>query len=156
MKSDHSMFQPPFFKDGRPSREERQGFQTDEENRPVGCNQTLLILMSRSLGKYKCACARARVRVHSPPKLMCKPHNKQSTEDNVLIPLYISLLLLDENPWPAFRTGCQAREFKNRNPWSTWREKQLGKCQPTCSWYKLKFITLITMPMRVQLIHGHF
>jgi hypothetical protein len=55
----------------------------------------------------------------------CSAHNKQSTENNVLIPLHISLLLLDENPWPAFQTGCQAREFKKRHPWLEWREKRL-------------------------------
>ncbi|KAK0140792.1 NACHT, LRR and PYD domains-containing protein 12 [Merluccius polli] len=51
MKSDWSMARPVTFKDG-PSREKRYEFQTDDENRPVRCYQTLLVQMFTSLAKY--------------------------------------------------------------------------------------------------------
>ncbi|KAK0151455.1 NLR family CARD domain-containing protein 3 [Merluccius polli] len=52
MKSDRSMGRPVNFKDGRHSREERYELQTDNENRPFRCYQTLLVQMFSSLSKY--------------------------------------------------------------------------------------------------------
>ncbi|KAK0139924.1 NLR family CARD domain-containing protein 3 [Merluccius polli] len=56
MKSDRSMGRPVNFKDGRHSREERYELQTDNEDRPFRCYQTLLVQMFSSLSKYNSVC----------------------------------------------------------------------------------------------------